>query len=209
MKGILGKKVGMTRIFSSDGTAVPVTVIEAGPCPVVMIKSESSDGYNSVQLGYGRRKEKHTTRPMQGHFKRAGVEPLKILREFRNFPTDEIKVGDSITIDIFNEGDKLDVVGLSKGRGFAGVMKRHGFHGHKASHGTHESFRGAGSIGQCASPSRVFKGMKMAGHMGNSRIKIKNLPVVRLEKEKNLMMVKGSVPGPNGGYLIIYETNKR
>ncbi len=209
MKGILGKKIGMTRIFTDDGQAIPVTMIEAGPCKIVQLKTEERDKYQAVQLGYGEKKEKRSNRPEMGHFKRAGLKPMRMLREFRDFPLGERKLGDEIKADIFAQGERLDITGYTKGRGFAGVMKRHGFHGHKASHGTHESFRGPGSIGQCAWPSRVWKGKRMAGRFGNERFTARNLEIVKLEPEKNIIMVKGAVPGPNGGYLEIRTTKKR
>ena len=208
MKGLLGKKVGMTRIFREDGQMVPVTVIEAGPCPVVQIKTHDTDGYNAVQLGFQEKKDKHTNKPMAGHFKKADVKPQRKLKEFKNFPLmEELNVGMELKVDIFIVGERLDVTGFTKGKGYTGVMKRHGFHGHKDSHGTHESFRGPGSIGCSAWPSRVFKGKKMAGRMGNNRHTVRNLEIVNLQPEKNLIMVKGAIPGPNGGILEIRATN--
>ncbi len=208
MSGLLGKKVGMTRIFKEDGQMVPVTLIEAGPCPVVQLKTVETDGYQAVQLGFVEAKEKHVNKPMQGHFKRAGLKPLKTLREFRDFKLTNVKVGDELKADIFVPGQRLDITGITKGRGFAGVIKRHGFKGHKATHGTHESFRGPGSIGSSAWPSRVFKGKKMPGRYGTDRMTTKNLEIVRLEVEKNMIMVRGAVPGPNGGILEIRPTKK-
>ncbi len=208
MKGMLGKKLGMTRIFEEDGEMVPVTLIEAGPCPVVQVKTAETDGYDAVQLGFIPMKEKHTNKPMAGHFNRAKVQPVKRLKEFRNFPAEGIEPGSELKADIFNVGQRLDVTGYTKGRGFAGVMKRYGFHGHKASHGTHESFRGPGSIGSSATPARVFKGKKMPGRMGNVRFTAKNLEIIRLEAEKNIIMVKGAVPGPAGGILELRLTKK-
>ncbi|MBC8279057.1 MAG: 50S ribosomal protein L3 [FCB group bacterium] len=209
MKGLLGKKVGMTRIFLDDGRMIPVTLIEAGPCKVVQIKTQETDNYQAVQLGYLEKKEKRSNKPEIGHFKRAGLPPMRFLREFRNYTLQDVKVGDEIKAGIFSNGDKLDITAKTKGKGFAGVMKRHGFHGHKASHGTHESFRGAGSIGQCAWPGKVWKGKRMAGRMGNERFTARNLEIVRLEAEKNLIMVRGAVPGPNGGILEVRLTNKK
>ena len=209
MKGLLGKKLGMTRVFDQDGQMIPVTLIQAGPCPVVQLKTEKTDGYQAVQLGFLDRKNKHTTKPMAGHFKRAGISPTRILKEFRDFSQQSMDVGNLVKADIFNPGEKLDITGSTKGRGFAGVMKRHGFHGHKSSHGTHESFRGAGSIGQCAYPGKVWKGKKMAGRMGNERYTVRNLPIIRLEAEKNLIWIKGAVPGPNGGIVEIRQTKKK
>ncbi|NQS97524.1 MAG: 50S ribosomal protein L3 [candidate division Zixibacteria bacterium] len=209
MKGLLGKKLGMTRIFDQDGQMIPVTLIQAGPCPVVQLKTVETDGYQAVQLGFLERKDKHTNKPMAGHFKRAGVKPSRILKEFRQSAQQNINVGDLVKADIFYPGEKLDITGTTKGRGFAGVMKRHGFHGHKSSHGTHESFRGPGAIGQCAYPGKVWKGKKMPGRMGNDRYTARNLPVIRLEPEKNLIWIKGAVPGPNGGILEIRQTKKK
>ena len=209
MKGLLGRKLGMTRIFTEDGRMLPVTIIEAGPCPVVHKKTVETDGYRAVQLGFAGKKEKHTTKPMMGHFNRAKVKPQRYLVEFRDFPGDELKLGDEVKAEIFEIGEKLDVTGSSKGRGFTGVMKKHNFHGHKKTHGTHESFRGPGSIGSSAWPSRVFKGKKMAGRMGNEKRTVRNLEIVRLEAEKNIIMVKGAVPGPNGSILEMRPTNKK
>ena len=208
MKGLLGKKLGMTRIFDQDGQMVPVTIIQTGPCPVTQLKTIENDGYKAVQMGYISKKEKRTTKPMAGHFKKANVAPTRLLKEFRDFEDESIKVGDQVKVDIFEPGDKLDISGYTKGKGFAGVMKRHGFHGHKASHGTHETFRGPGSIGQCASPSKVWKGQKMPGRMGNKKYTVRNLAIVKLEVEKHLLWVKGAVPGPNGGILEIRKTQK-
>ena len=208
MKGLLGKKLGMTRIFDQDGQMVPVTIIQTGPCPVTQLKTIENDGYKAVQMGYISKKEKRTTKPMAGHFKKANVAPTRRLKEFRDFADESIKVGDQVKVDIFEPGDKLDISGYTKGKGFAGVMKRHGFHGHKASHGTHETFRGPGSIGQCASPSKVWKGQKLPGRMGNKKHTVRNLAIVKLEVEKHLLWVKGAVPGPNGGILEIRKTQK-
>ena len=209
MSGLLGKKLGMTRIFREDGQMIPVTLIEAGPCPIVQLKTIENDGYHAVQLGFQVIREKLVNKPRSGHFQRAGVKPTRFLREFRNLQLTEARVGDEVKADVFKIGDRLDVTGYSKGRGFAGVMKRHNFKGHKASHGTHESFRGPGSIGSSAWPSRVWRGMKMAGRMGNERTTIRNLEIVRLEAEKNLIMVRGAVPGPNGCLLELRKTKKK
>lgn len=209
MKGLLGKKIGMTRIFLDDGRMIPVTLIEAGPCKIVQIKTVETDNYQAIQLGFLEKKEKRSNKPEIGHFKRAGLPPMRFLREFRNYLIQDAKAGDEIKADIFAPGDKLDITGKTKGRGFAGVVKRHGFHGHKASHGTHESFRGAGSIGQCAWPGKVWKGKRMAGRMGNDRFTARNLEIIRLEVEKNLIMVKGAVPGANGGIVELRQTNKK
>lgn len=199
----------MTRIFLDDGRMVPVTLIEAGPCRIVQIKTPETDKYQAVQLGFKEKKESRSNKPEIGHFKRAGLPPMRHLREFRDYSLQDAKIGDEINAEIFSPGDKLDVTGNTKGRGFAGVMKRHGFHGHKATHGTHESFRGPGAIGQCAWPGRVWKGKKMPGRMGNQSFTARNLEIVRLEAEKNIIMVRGAVPGPNGGILEVRLTNKK
>jgi len=209
MNGLIGKKLGMTRLFKETGEMIPVTLIEAGPCPIVQMKTKENHGYQAVQLGYQEIKDKHINKPMTGHFKKAGVTPTRYLKEFRNMSLEKMEVGTEVKVDIFDIGDRLDITGITKGRGFAGVIKRHGFHGHKDSHGTHESFRGPGSIGQCAWPGKVWKGKRMAGRMGNERYTVRNLEVIQLESEKNLIMVKGAVPGPNGGIIEIRRTKKK
>jgi large subunit ribosomal protein L3 len=196
MVGLLGRKLGMTRIFAEDGTNIPVTVIEAGPCFVTQIKTPEKDGYSAVQLGFMEKKEKRTTKPLLGHFAKAGVKPLRYLREFRDFDIGrELKLGDQIGVEVFEPGDVVDVSGRTKGRGFQGVVKRHGFGGGPKSHGQSDRLRAPGSIGQASFPSRVFKGLKMAGHMGNRRVTIKNLVVVKVIPEQNLILVRGGVPG--------------
>ncbi|HKY04379.1 MAG TPA: 50S ribosomal protein L3 [Blastocatellia bacterium] len=204
VNGIIGKKVGMTQLFSPDGTVTPVTVIKAGPCIVVQKKTVNSDGYNAVQLGFVEEKPpRKVNKPTEGHFKRAGVPPTRVLRELRVDAGEEsTNVGDKILVDIFNENDLVDVIGKSKGRGFAGFIKRHGFGGGRATHGS-MFHRAPGSIGQSAYPSRVIKGTRMAGHMGNERKSIKNLRVVAVDTENNLLMIRGAVPGPNGAYVLI------
>jgi large subunit ribosomal protein L3 len=204
VNGIIGKKLGMTQIFAADGTVTPVTVIKAGPCVVVQRKTSSTDGYEAVQLGLvEERAPKKVNKPMKGHFERAGIPPTKILREFRLQETTEgINVGDKVLVDQFSENDIVDVVGTSKGRGFAGFVKRHGFAGGRASHGS-MFHRAPGSIGASAYPSRVIKGTRMAGHMGVQRTTIKNLLVMKVNTEENLLLVRGAVPGPNGAYLLI------
>jgi large subunit ribosomal protein L3 len=204
VNGIIGKKLGMTQIFAPDGTVTPVTVIKAGPCVVVQRKTSSTDGYEAVQLGLVEEKApKKVNKPMKGHFERAGIPPTKILREFRLQATTEgINVGDKVLVDQFSENDIIDVVGTSKGRGFAGFVKRHGFAGGRASHGS-MFHRAPGSIGASAYPSRVIKGTRMAGHMGVQRTTIKNLMVMKVNTEENLLLVRGAIPGPNGGYLLI------
>ena len=204
VNGIIGKKVGMTQLFAEDGTVTPVTVIKAGPCIVVQKKTVNTDGYNAVQLGLVEEKPpRRVNKPTEGHFKRAGVPPTRVLREVRIEPSDEAtSVGDKILVDMFNENDLVDVIGKSKGRGFAGFMKRHGFHGGRATHGS-MFHRAPGGIGASAYPSRVFKGTKMAGHMGDERKTIKNLRVVAVDAANNLLMIRGALPGPTGAYLLI------
>ncbi|MEK6304352.1 MAG: 50S ribosomal protein L3 [Acidobacteriota bacterium] len=204
VNGIIGKKLGMTQLFAEDGTVTPVTVIKAGPCIVVQKKTVNTDGYNAVQLGLVEEKPpRRVNKPTEGHFKRAGVPPTRVLREVRIEPSDEAtSVGDKILVDIFNENDLVDVIGKSKGRGFAGFMKRHGFHGGRATHGS-MFHRAPGGIGASAYPSRVFKGTKMAGHMGDERKTIKNLRVVAVDAANNLLMIRGALPGPTGAYVLI------
>jgi large subunit ribosomal protein L3 len=204
VNGIIGKKLGMTQIFAPDGTVTPVTVIKAGPCVVVQRKTVSSDGYEAVQLGLVEEKSpKRVNKPMKGHFAKAGIPPTKVLREFRlEDATDEVKVGDKVLVDLFAEDDVVEVIGTSKGRGFAGFVKRHGFSGGRASHGS-MFHRAPGSIGASAYPSRVIKGTRMAGHMGVERNTIKNLRVMKVNPDENLLLIKGAVPGPNGAVVLI------
>jgi len=204
VKGILGTKVGMTQIWQED-KAIPVTVIHAGPCKVVARRTPEKDGYQAVQLGYLPVKEKKVNRPMRGHFKKHGVEPMRFLREIRDFEPE----GDVVTVEIFKPGERVDVTGTSKGRGFAGVMKRWNFAGGPDSHGAHKIHRHPGSIGNRKTPGRVYKGKKMAGHYGAERVTVQNLEVVQVIPEENLILVKGAVPGPNGGLVIVRETTKR
>lgn len=202
MSGLIGKKVGMTSIYTEEGKNVPCTVIEAGPCTVTQIRTEEKDGYSAVQLGFGEKKEKNTSKPLQGHFKKANTTPKAKLVEFA-FDT-EVALGDVINADILEEGEFVDVVGTSKGKGFQGVVKRHGFGGvGQRTHGQHNRERAPGSIGAASYPARVFKGMKMAGRTGGSRVKALNLQVMKVLADKNLVLVKGSVPGANGSYVII------
>ncbi|HDL17684.1 MAG TPA: 50S ribosomal protein L3 [Bacteroidetes bacterium] len=196
MVGLLGRKVGMTRIFSENGENIPVTVIEAGPCYVSQIKTSKIDGYSAVQIGLKEKKEIRTTKPLLGHFKKANIKPMYYLREFRNFEIDKkVKIGDQIGPDLFTSGDLISVSGTSKGKGFQGVMKRHGFGGGPKTHGQSDRMRAPGSVGQSSYPSRVMKGMRMGGHMGSKRITVKNLVVVQVVPEQNLLLVRGSVPG--------------
>jgi large subunit ribosomal protein L3 len=204
VNGIIGKKLGMTQIFADDGSVTPVTVIKAGPCIVVQKKTVNTDGYDAVQLGLVEEKApRKVNKPTEGHFKRAGVPPTRVLREVRlQGSEDGTNVGDKVLVDIFNEDDLVEIIGRSKGRGFAGFMKRHGFHGGRATHGS-MFHRAPGGIGASAYPSRVFKGTKMAGHMGNERKTIKNLRVIAVDTDNNLLMIHGAVPGPNGAYVLI------
>ncbi len=203
MPGLLGKKIGMTSVFSADGKNVPCTVIEVGPCVVTQVKTVEKDGYDALQLGFEDKKEKHTTQPMMGHFKAAGVAPQRHLAEFKGFNGD-YKLGDTITVDLFTDNDFVDVVGTSKGKGFQGVVKRHGFGGvGQSTHGQHNRLRAPGSIGACSYPAKVFKGMRMAGQMGNERVTVQNLQVVKVLPEHNVLMIKGSIPGSKGSIVLI------
>ena len=203
MQGLLGKKIGMTSVFSADGKNTPCTVIEVGPCVVTQVKNIEKDGYEALQLGFQDKKDKHTTKPMAGHFKKAGVTPKRPLAEFKGFEG-EYKLGDTITVDMFQEMDFVDVVGTSKGKGYQGVVKRHGFGGvGQTTHGQHNRLRAPGSIGACSYPAKVFKGMRMAGQTGNQRVTVQNLQVLKVIAEHNLMMIKGSVPGSKGSIVII------
>ncbi len=203
MPGLLGKKIGMTSVFSADGKNVPCTVIEVGPCVVTQIKTAETDGYEAVQLGFVEKKDKHTTAPMAGHFKKAGVAPQRHLAEFKGFDG-EYKLGDTITVDFFNENDFVDIQGTSKGKGFQGVVKRHGFGGvGQTTHGQHNRLRAPGAIGACSYPAKVFKGMRMAGQMGNEKVTIQNLQVLKVIAEHNLLLIKGSIPGSKGSIVLI------
>jgi len=205
MSGIIGKKIGMTSIFDAAGKNVPCTVIEAGPCVVTQIKTKDKDGYEAIQLSYDNKKEKHTTKALAGHFNKAGTTPKRVVAEFTRFEVGNRKdFGEEVTVDIFIEGEYIDVVGVSKGKGFQGVVKRHKFSGvGQGTHGQHDRLRAPGSIGASSYPSRVFKGMRMAGRMGGNRTKMINLQIVKILPEKNLIVVKGSVPGPKGSYVIV------
>lgn len=202
MAGIIGKKIGMTSVYSADGKNLPCTIIEAGPCVVTQIKTQEKDGYESVQLGFEDKKEKNTPKSMQGHFSKAKTTPKRKIVEFKGL--NEVNLGDSVTVDQFQEGEFVDVVGTSKGKGFQGVVKRHNFGGvGQATHGQHNRMRAPGSIGAASYPARVFKGMKMGGRMGGDRVTSINLEVLKIVPEKNLLIVKGSVPGSKGSYLIV------
>jgi large subunit ribosomal protein L3 len=202
MSGIIGKKVGMTSIFTEDGKNVACTVIEAGPCVVTQVKSKEKEGYDAIQLAFDDAKEKNTSRQLKGHFQKANTTSKRKVAEF-DFDTPK-SLGDTVSVDIFNEGDFVDVVGTSKGKGFQGVVKRHGFSGvGMQTHGQHNRLRAPGSLGASSFPSRVFKGMRMAGRTGGSRVKMQNLEIVKILADKNLVLVKGAIPGPKGGYIII------
>lgn len=205
MKGIIGKKIGMTSVFDPSGKQTACTIIEAGPCVVTQVKTPETDGYSALQVAYGDKKEKHTTSAEKAHFAKANTAAKKAVKEFRNY-FQEKNIGDTITVDIFAEGEKVDVVGLTKGKGFQGVVKRHGFSGvGEASHGQHDRQRAPGSIGNSSFASRVMKGMRMAGRMGQDRVKIKGLKVVKVFPDKNYILVSGSVPGHNGSIVLIQK----
>ncbi len=206
-KGIVGEKVGMTQIFV-ETRAVPVTVIKAGPCVVAQIRTQATDGYDAVQLAYGSVRPRDVTKPVQGHFDKANLEPLRYLVELRTDGEGVYELGQQVTADVFAAGEKVDVVGVSKGKGFSGVMKRHGFHGLGGGHGVHKKHRSPGAIGACATPSRVFKGMRMAGQAGNQRTTVLNLEVVQSDPERGVLLVRGAVPGPNGGLMMVRSAVK-
>ena len=208
MKGILGRKIGMTQVFTTDGVLIPVTVVEAGPCVVSMKKTVDSDGYAAVQMGYGDMKPHKVNKPMKGHFDKADVAPKKVLKEFRFEDTDAYNVGDIIKADVFEAGNKVDVTGKSKGKGFAGVIKRWNFQRLKETHGSGPCVRDGGSMGCCSSPSRVFKGKKMAGHLGAEKVTVQNLEIVKVDAENNLVAIKGAIPGPNNGIVVIKDSVK-
>ncbi len=205
MSGIIGKKVGMTSIFDAAGKNIPCTIIEAGPCVVTQVKTKEADGYDALQLAFDEKKEKHTTKALKGHFAKAGTTPKKVVAEFTRFESGHQKqFGDLINVDIFVEGEFIDVVGVSKGKGFQGVVRRHHFRGvGESTHGQHDRLRAPGSVGASSWPSRVFKGIRMAGRMGGDRVKMINLQILKIYPEKNVIIVKGSVPGPKGSYVIV------
>lgn len=205
MRGLIGKKVGMTQVYDEQGVMTPVTVVEVGPCVVTQVKTEKNDGYDAVQVGYGERKKKHLNKPMEGHFNKAKVDPKRILAEFDMIPGFEYKVGQEFSASLFKSGEYVDVRGKSKGRGFAGVIKRHNFSTQPKTHGTKNTYRHPGSIGQASDPSRVFKGMKMAGHYGNAKITLPNVEIVQVDKENNHILLKGSVPGAKNGIVYIVK----
>ena len=207
-KAIIGKKIGMTQLFDENGMVVPVTVVEAGPCVVVQKKTDESDGYQAVQVGFGEVKDKHLTKPEKGHFEKAGVAPKKTLREFRLDSIENINVGDIIKADTFAAGDKVDVCGTSKGKGYAGTIKRWNNHRLKETHGVGPVHRHAGSNGSTSTPSRVFKGKKLPGHLGAERVTVQNLTVVKIDAENNLIAVKGAIPGAKGGIVVLTDSVK-
>ena len=207
MDGIIGRKLAMTQVFGDNGSLTPVTVIEAGPCPIVGVKTPKRDGYGAVVLGFDETSAKRVSKPRLGAFRKANVSPLKVLKEFRVDDTKDIKIGQTVDVGLFKPGDLVRVAGRSKGRGFAGPIKRYGFKGGPKSHGQSDRWRAPGSIGQSSSPSRVFKGTRMAGHMGDAKVSVKNLSVVDIDQERNLLVVKGCVPGARRGYLFITKAN--
>lgn len=205
--GLLGKKLGMTRVSDETGAVIPVTVVELGPCPILQVKNREKDGYTAVQLGFEEKVERNVTKPMAGHFKRAGVKPQRVVREFRTEDLDGFEVGGTLDCSIFELGEKVDVTGVSKGRGFAGPIKRHGSSRGPESHGS-RYHRRSGSLGASADPSRVMKGKPIAGHMGNERVTVQNMEVIRLDPEQNLLVLRGSVPGHNNGFVMIRKSVK-
>lgn len=205
MSALLGKKIGMTRIFDESGNVIPVTVVQAGPCYVTQIKTIEKDGYEAVQLGFDEKKEKHVTKPILGHLKKANTPPLRRFKEFPLSADWEVKLGDVVKADVFNPGDIVKVSGTSKGRGFAGVVKRHGFGGGKKTHGQSDRLRAPGSIGQSSYPSKVFKGIRMGGRMGGKRVSVKGLQVVKVDVENNLLFIKGAIPGSRNSDVEIYK----
>ncbi len=207
-KGLIGKKIGMTQIFDEKGNVIPVTVVEAGPCAVVQKKTAENDGYEAIQLGYGDQKAQRVNKPMKGHFAKGDVAPKKVLKEFRFDDIDALNVGDILKADVFAAGDKIDVIGTSKGKGTAGSIKRWNFSRLKESHGTGPVARHAGSLGACSDPSRVYKGKKLAGHLGAERVTIQNLTVAKVDAENNLIAIKGAIPGPKGGIVVIADAKK-
>lgn len=208
-KGIIGRKIGMTQIFDEKGNVIPVTVIEAGPCPVVQKKTVENDGYSAVQLGFDAQKQQRVTKPLKGHFAKADAAPQKVLKEFKFSDMSAYDKGTIVKADVFAAGDKVDVIGTSKGKGTAGVMKRWNFSRLKETHGSGPVARHAGSLGSCSDPSRVFKGKKLAGHMGAERVTVQNLDIVKVDAENNLIAIRGAVPGPKGGYVVIADSKKK
>ncbi len=208
-KALLGEKLGMTQVFADDGTVTPVTVVQVGPCTVTQVRTIERDGYAAVQIGWGDVKRQRVTKPVAGQFAAIGAEPRKHLAEFRTEDAGSYEVGSTLTVDVFQPGDTVDVSGISKGKGFAGVMKRHNFHGLRDSHGTERKHRSAGSVGAGTTPGRVFKGTKMAGRLGNARTSVMSLKVVETDPERHLMLIKGAVPGPTGALVMVRSSAKR
>ena len=208
-KGLIGKKIGMTQLFDESGKVIPVTVVEAGPCVVVQKKTTENDGYEAVQVGFGDVKVQRVNKPQAGHFKKADVAPKKVLKEFRLADTSALNVGDILKADVFAVGDRVDVVGTSKGKGTAGAIKRWNFSRLKEFHGTGPVARHAGSLGACSDPSRVYKGKKLAGHLGAERVTVQNLDIVKVDAENNLIAIKGAIPGPKGGIVVLADTVKK
>ena len=206
--GIIGKKLGMTQIFLDDGSAVAATVVEAGPCKVIQKKSEEKDGYNALQLGYRAKEARKVNKPLMGHFQKAGAEPYYHLKEFRLESVEGHEQGEDITVALFKPGDTVDITGLTKGRGFAGVIKRHGFHGFPASRGTHEYFRHGGSVSANSYPAHVFKGHRMPGHYGNQRVTVQNVSVLDVKEDQNIILLKGGIPGAPNGWVLIRSATK-
>jgi large subunit ribosomal protein L3 len=207
-KALLGQKLGMTQVFREDGSVTPVTVVQAGPCVVTQIRTPERDGYAAIQLGYGSARPRSVTKPEKGHFAKAGVEPARHLREVRTADAASFALGSTLTVEQFAAGELVDVIGVSKGKGFSGVMKRHNFAGLRDSHGTERKHRSAGSVGAGTTPGRVFKGMRMAGRLGNARTTVLSLEVVEVDPQRNLLLVKGAVPGPNGGIVMVRSAAK-
>ena len=203
VKGVLGEKLGMTQVWDTENLLVPVTVIKAGPCVVTQVRNADTDGYDAVQIAFGAIDPRKVSKPRLGHFEKAGVTPRRHLAELRTSDASTYELGQELTVETFESGQNVDVVGTSKGKGFAGVMKRHGFHGDSASHGSHKNHRKPGSIGACATPGRVFKGMKMAGRMGGARQTTQNLKIYAVDADKGLLLIKGAVPGPRGGIVFV------
>jgi len=206
--GIIGRKLGMTQLFLEDGSVVPVTVIEAGPCPIIQKKVKEKDGYDALQLGFLPKEARKVNKPLSGHFKKAGAGTYALLKEFRVEDASGFELGEQVTVSLFKPGDVVDVTGLSKGRGFAGVVKRHGFHGFPASRGTHEYFRHGGSVGQNSYPARIFKDLRMPGHHGNQRVTLQNITVMDVKEDQNLILLKGGIPGSPKGWVLIRSATK-
>ena len=209
VKGVLGKKLGMTQVWDADNRLIPVTVIEAGPCVVTQVRDAAKDGYDAVQIAFGAIDPRKVTKPLTGHFEKAGVTPRRHLVELRTADAAEYTLGQEVTVETFEAGQTIDVTGTTKGKGFAGVMKRHGFHGVSSSHGSHKNHRKPGSIGGCATPGRVFKGMRMAGRMGGERQTTQNLTIHAVDADRGLLLIKGAVPGPKGGLIVLRSAAKK